>query len=431
MLKLVRSGSSRMYGRLLFFALLFGGVKLSGFSAALLLSSIAGLADYGRFEYALAVGLLLALPLNMGLQGAYPYFNLRMRQRGYRSIFYFHALLMGGALALLIGSDMLFFHWLPPQLATAGLLGGVIALQVLVAAILKSHEKILRAVLLEGGFFLLVNVLVAVLFFTQRDFEFYQLQYLLLGYLLSLLGVYTYHWNKSRADFSWMNYIIALRYGRHLVLSSFLLLLLTGSARIFVEYFLDIQTVGHYAFYLRFAMISIMIQQVFLIAFFRKIYQSEPSLLDRYYAPFLAAILLFSLGLWWGVPLFLSDYLPLLAASSQAYRLLYFTLCFHCIGWICLAFNENIIHRENLSARMNRGLLLLFAAMLVILLLLHYSGSLTVELLAIVNLLTLFGATELQFYLLYTHRGICLRRAQLVHRLILVVFGLGVGAFGA
>ena len=111
--------------RLLMFALVFGGVKLSGFASALLLSGICSLADYGKYEYALAAGLILAIPLNIGLQGAYPYFNLRLRKRGFRAIFYFHSISVCSVFLFLLLMDLLFIHLLNEKLIIAVLFGVV------------------------------------------------------------------------------------------------------------------------------------------------------------------------------------------------------------------------------------------------------------------------------------------------------------------
>ena len=72
------------------FSIIFGLIKLNSFTAALFLSNFtANAADYGLFEYAFSFGLILAIPLDFGLQVAYPFFNLKLKKEGFQSIFFF------------------------------------------------------------------------------------------------------------------------------------------------------------------------------------------------------------------------------------------------------------------------------------------------------------------------------------------------------
>lgn len=408
--------------RLLLFALIFGVVKLSGFSSALLLSSICSLSDYGKFEYALAAGLILAIPLNIGLQGAYPYFNLRLKKKGFRSIFYFHSIAICSFFLVVLILDLAFFQALNEKHRIAVLLGVIFSMQILLSSILKSHGSMFRAVVMDGGVFLAINCLILYGVFFQQAFSFNDLQWVLWSYALCLYLVNVFWWRRFKADFSKIKYMVAIRYGRHLVLSSFLIILFTGSARIFIEFFIDMETVGYYAFYLRFATITIMIQQVFLIAFFRKVYQSSPDILDGYFAPFLLVILMISLLLWIIIPILLSDHLQLLRNTIVQFRSLYFILCFHTLAWACLAFNENIIHRENLTSKMNKGLVFIFVLMFSLLFFLNHMGWLNVFYLAMINVLAIYAATEVQFALLAKERDFKMYNSRILMRVVMVLF---------
>ena len=182
------------------------------------------------------------------------------------------------------------------------------------------------------------------------------------------------------------------------------------------------ETLGHYAYYLRFATITIMIQQVFLIAFFRKVYQSPPKVLDQYFAPFLLAILIISLLLWATIPLLLSGYLSLLHDTIEQFRSLYFILCFHTLAWACLSFNENIIHREGLTVKMNIGLLVILIVMLMIFYVLWKFSLLDVFNLSIINALAIYAATEVQFSLLNRVRNFKMFNSLTLMRVIMLLF---------
>jgi len=420
--EVAKNKEQRSYIRLFLFTLVFGGVKLSGFASALLLAGICSLTDYGKYEYALAAGLILAIPLNIGLQGAYPYFNLRLKKRGFRAIFYFHSISVCSLFLFLLIIDVLFVQLLNGQLIIAVLFGVIFSMQILLSSILKSHGSMFRAVVMDGGVFLMINVLILSYILSQNQFSFYHLQWVLMTYALGLLFINIYWWQRFRADYSWVKYRVALRYGKPLVLSSFLIILFTGGGRIFIEIFIDLETLGHYAYYLRFATITIMIQQVFLIAFFRKVYQSAPKILDQHFAPFLLVILIVSLLLWAALPPLLSNYLPLLRDTIGQFRPLYFILCFHTLAWACLSFNENIIHREGLTAKMNIGLLIVLIIMLLMFYILWKINLLDVFNLSMINALAVYAATEVQFSLLRHARDFKMVNSLMLMRLIMLLF---------
>ena len=89
--------------RLSLFVIIFGFAKATVFFAPLLLSNLAGNAEtYGYVEYLLALGATISGVFNLGMSGAYPYFNIRLKEQGYTSVFYFHLLLNLGVLILAI-----------------------------------------------------------------------------------------------------------------------------------------------------------------------------------------------------------------------------------------------------------------------------------------------------------------------------------------
>lgn len=412
----------RDFSRIFTFAIVFGLVKLSGFSAAILLSNLATLDNYAIFEFAIAGGLMLAIPLNVGMQGAYPYFKLRLGKKGYVSIFYFHALVVVGTLFMVLLFDFFWLNYLPIKVRMILIMAGLLAMQMLGSTILKSHERIVKAVLVDGGIFLVLNFYLFYLYSQKATFQFHEFYTILLIYLGGFLCFFGVQFFKRLYDFSMTSYRNALAYGRHLVLSSVLIIGLTNGARIFVEVFIDSESLAYYAFYLRFALIILMIQQVFLITFFKKIYQTAPATLDRYFAILLGVLCCLALLIWWTIPLVFSPYLSLLHNSIDQYQDLFYLLCFHSIFWAALAFNENIIHREKLSLQMNLRFSALLFIMLSTLLVWSKWGQLNVQQLSFVNLIALFIAIELQFFILKKHRSIDFKHTKTLLRFSLSFF---------
>jgi len=383
------------------FSLVFTFVKLNAFTAALFLSNfVANTADYGLFEYALSIGLIAAIPLNFGLQGAYPFFNLKQQREGFKSIFYFHALLVSGLLFFFFVFNKWAYPLVPEKIAFALLIGGIIAMQVMLSAILKSHETIFPAVFLDGGLFLVLNLYNLWLYISGDTLDFAVLEWVFGLYLLFLFGLHSYRFWLAKSDFSWQRYGIALQFGRNLLVSSFLIICLTGSARILIEYFLGMEQVGIYAFYFRFAAAVVMIHQVVNIVFFKKMYESLPATLDKYFSMFLLFILVAGGILLFVVPIVFKGSLSLLDDTWLAYHKLYIILSFQMIFWICMALNENILYREQLSSKMNSwfaGLLLLMTGGIWWL---DQLGQLDIFNLTLINSICLIAACEVQFLLL-------------------------------
>lgn len=383
------------------FSILFVFVKINAFTAALFLSNfVDNTADYGLFEYALSIGLIAAIPLNFGLQGAYPFFNLKLQKTGFRSVFYFHSLLVSSLLCMLFMVNKWVFPFIPEKIAFALLIGGVIAMQVMLSAILKSHEVLFPAMLLDGGLFLVLNLYNLWLYVSGTSLDFALLEIAFSSYMLLLWGMHLLRFLYTRSDFSWSSYKEVLDFGKNLLLSSFLIICLTGSARIFIEYFLGMEQVGIYAFYFRFAAAVVMIHQVVNIVFFKKMYESSPAMLDKYFAVFLLFILVVGSMLLFTVPVLFEGKLSLLDQTWQTYWKLYVILSFQMIFWICLALNENILYREQLSVKMNRWFLILLVLMTAGIWLMARMDQLNVFNLTMINSICLALACEIQFMLL-------------------------------
>ena len=85
-----------------------------------------------------------------------------------------------------------------------------------------------------------------------------------------------YNFFKHKNQILINGYKIILRFSVHLLISTFLIFLITTSGRILVEYFFDFEAVGVYAFYFRLAAIVVMIYQVINILFFQETLYAEP-----------------------------------------------------------------------------------------------------------------------------------------------------------
>ena len=412
------------FSKLSWFTLVFGFVKLNAFTAALFLSNfVANVSDYGLFEYALTIGFMVAIPLDFGLNGAYPFFNIKLGKKDYKSVFYFHGLLMGGLMLSIFGIHEFIYSFLHTKYVFALLIGGIVSVQALSSSILKSHEVLIKAVIFDGGLFIALNAYNLWLYLSGGVFDVDNLQNCFALYLLLLTGAYAFLFWKEQSDFSLKKYFETLEFGRHIVFSAFLIICLTGSARIFIEWFLDLEAVGYYGIYFRFAAMTVMLHQIVNIVFFKKMYQAEAQTLDKYFAIFLQVLVVGALVLWQIIPPLFSGFITLLQDSYETYQSLYLILSFQMIFWIALALNENIIYREELSKEMNKGLSLIILGMAGGMYALYQMALLDIFNLTLINMLAIFLATEYQFSLL-KQKNIRLTKMRLTARGILLFFGI-------
>ena len=227
-----------MLWRIVQVGLVFGVIKSFSFLSVILLSNVvADVAQYGLFEYALGVGVLLAIVLTAGLQGAYPYFNLKLRAEGFRSLFFLHATgIAVFTLAFFFCNN--WFAWgVPRKFSLAVLLGGIVSIQMLLSSILKSHDHIKKAVIADSAVLLMLFFYIVGLNAVGGVFDYIFFEYALCSFLLILLIINVFCWFKFREDYTFRRYAQALDYGRHIILSAFLVMFLTTGGRILIEYF--------------------------------------------------------------------------------------------------------------------------------------------------------------------------------------------------
>ena len=402
-------------------SLVFAFVKINAFTAALFLTNFVGdIADFGVFEYALSIGLIAAIPLNFGLQGAYPFFNLKLKKEGYKSVFYFHSLSISLVLLGVFLIDFLGGNFLSPGISLALLVAGIYANQISFSSIFKSHDRVITAAFLDGGMFLILNTYNLFLFLTGNVYQLVYLKIFFLSYFTLLAGFNVYLFFKNRRDFSIDRYFDTLKYGKNIVVSTFLIICLTGSARIFIEHFLGSEAVGFYGFYFRLAAVTVLVHQVINIAFFKKMYEAEPRILDKYFALFLASLATVGLLMQQLIPMIFGNMFGLFAESTAEHQLLYLVLTFQMIFWIALALNENIINRENLAPKINSRYLFLLGGMVLAIYLLGEFDLLNLPSLTFVNMTVLFLGLEMQIRLLKS-KGIFFTKMRNVGRGVMIL----------
>ncbi len=396
----------------------FGLSKCVTFITPILFSNVVEVSSYGEIEYILSVGFLLAAPLSLGLHGSYPYFNLKLNRTGYRSLFEAHSLiLVGVAMLALVG-----YLFMDNVLWLALALGGLVAIQLIKSSIQKSHEQIQVASVLDSGVYYFLCIYLAIKSLLGMPFQVFDLvlpfgSYLFVMFIWSLKDYLT-----SKGDYNKKRYKESIAFGITVVISGFLMNGLVMGGRVAVEYFLGFEQVAYYGFYFRLAAVIVIFHQIINIAFFKKIYQSLPKTLDFYFSLLLLILIIGSVSLWWLVPMLFSSFFEVLRNTYTEFKWLYFIFAFYAVLWISMALGENIVYREKLAGLLNRALVVLIFVVLCSLFLLNSLYGLDLHMLAMVFMIGIYLACEIQHYLLRTKRSINLLRMRMVNRFIIVMF---------
>jgi len=377
------------------FGFVFSIAKATVYFIPLLLADVLSKSDFGILEYALAgLGMIVNTIINLGVPGAYPYFELKNKQPHLIPSFKLHAIILLIPFAI---NQILFFGFnLDVSFYLAFNVSFIIANQVFYSTQLKTHEKSTVAILIDSGIY--IFLLVCLILYWSKLFvlSIKIINWVLLFYALLYVLIAIQRFFKQRNEISFNQYKIILKFSVHLLVSTFLIYLITSSGRILVELFFNFELVGVYAFYFRLAAIVVMIHQVINIAFFKKIYTFRPRILDKYYYLFFIFIFILSISIYIFAPLIVSHFSEYFNATFENYKAIYFILSAQMVMWIASALNSNIIDRENLASKNNIKFLILIVFAIALMYILK--PWLTLSLLAYILYSVIFLACIIQYF---------------------------------
>ncbi|TXD83950.1 oligosaccharide flippase family protein [Subsaximicrobium wynnwilliamsii] len=340
------------------FGMVFSLAKATVYFVPLLLADVLSKSDFGILEYALAgLGMIVNTLINLGVPGAYPYFVLKDSQDHLTPTFRLHAIVL--IIPLVINQILFFGFGLDASFYLAFNVSYIIANQVFYSTQLKSHERSTVAVIIDSGiyFFLLFYYIAYQLKIITSSLEL--INKFILAYAIIYVFFAIQRYLKHKTEVSFQHYKTILKFSIHLLISTFLIYLITSSGRILVELFFDFESVGIYAFYFRLAAIVVMIHQVINIAFFKKIYTFEPKILDKYYFLFFIFIFCLSIIIYFIAPFVVGHFSGYFNETFKEHKAIYFILSAQMVMWIASALNSNIIDRENLASKNNSKFLVL------------------------------------------------------------------------
>lgn len=372
-------------------------------------SKILSKADYGTLEYALSFGLILAALLNLGVPNAYPYFKLR---RKYKTIFegfqvhFIYLLLINLFFGLVI--------WLfvpESQYFLAIIVAFVFTNQATYSMFCKSNEQIIKAVFLDALFYAFLLASYVFIRFLGGEQSIVSIGYFIAFYAIIYIAL-TLHKFKFFSKENIKKHQKLIKYGKSVMVSSFLILLIANSGRILIDEILEDKTlVADYGFYFRMASFVVILHQVLTLIYFKKIYTFDTDKLDNMFVVFIGLIIIGSIATYLIIPQ-IGPYFFDMFSSYESNKKLYLILCFQMIFWIVLANNENVIYREKLATKMNVYFIVLIAVVFSVLFLIR--SSLTIERITLALYIMIFLANIIQFYILNKHRKIKLKKTFLL-----------------
>jgi O-antigen/teichoic acid export membrane protein len=400
-------------------ALAFVAAKGTVFLLPLMFARSWNLRDYGRFEYSLAWGTLLAVPLGVGVGGAIPYFLLQREKPKYLGAFQLHALLAAAALVLLTIGYLVFGFPITSYLMA--FIAGVIVIQSITSTLYKVWEAPERASVVESGIYVVLFLAAAPLAVLGRTLNFRLLLIILNLYamflvMVSMKGFWPVrHW---RGQF--VRYGHAIRFGSPVVLTSACIVFLATSTRLLAGKFFSIEEVGIYSFFFRITSPVVLIHSLLTTVYFRKLYQSGERSLDTYFSLILLTAFAAGLFLFVAMPPVCHGFFPLLRHLNGENLGVYWLLVAQMVFWVAMALAEFIIYRQDQATKFSIILMGTIGALLAGSFLLKFAGGLTLLTLSQVQLGSLFLAVLAQIFLL-RRSGV-----RLVKTPILVVAVMGI-----
>ena len=372
------------------------------FLVPILLADILTKNDFGMLEYALAgVGMLLNSIISLGVPGAYPYFILRKKEKNIEEGFSLHPLWLLFAFLL----NLLFYHsfnFYGIEIYMAVNISYIIAVQKFYSTILKSQEKINKAVLLEAGIYLILFSFLLGYFFNLIQPNIFNISKAILSYAMFWVSYSLYKFYKVNKNQIFIKYKKIISFSIHLLLSSSFLFLLTVSGRILSKYFFDYESAGTYGFYFRLAAIVVLIYQVISVRYFKDLYTKSTSKLDFYFSSFYLFIFTLSILLYFLSPYIMPYFSNYFKETFSENRIVFFILFCQMTMWISSALNSSIVDREGLAKVNNWYFLGLF--ILSILMLYLYRDYLTLLSLTFILYSLFFIANITQFLALRTKK---------------------------
>lgn len=394
----------------------FGVSKAIVFLAPLILSNTLNKSDYGIVEYALNIGFIGAVILNLGVSNSYPYFKLKRKFKTVFSGFAIHYLfLLISSVLLLI---LVFVFKGKTEYVLSILFIYTLSNQINYSLQSKTDEKIVKAVIIDALFYVVLLLGYGLILFTKNtsvnNILYTSSLYAIIFVIISVLRLKKLNYKEDIKKYQKL-----IKYGKSVMISGLLILLIANSGRLLLEYlFHNKELVAIFSFYFRMASFVVIVHQILNIIYFKRIYTFNIKKLDHFFTVFLG-IIIFSATIMYVVIPLVGPYFFKLFKTFSLYKTTYLILCFQMIFWILLANNENVIYREKLANKMNIGfifLLVLFCFLVVV-----FKSKVSFQIAVFMLYLLIVFAVFIQLAILYKFKKIKLPRTTILSSVVFIL----------
>ena len=353
-----------MIKKKILFLLVFGLSKSIVFLAPLLLAEHMSVNDYGKVEYSIAgLGFILNTILNFGIPSSYGYFILTKKDNSIKEGYNFYVILL--MLYFLLTQGAYFF--VPEEVYLSLTISYILSNQVFYSYVSKAENKAIKATLFDSGiYYTLILMAVACLAIYERI----QFSYLLPAIFIYAFGYFVYGFISNRnirIKDALKSFYKIIGYSWHILIGSFLTILLLNSGRFFLEFFSeDYEQLAIFGFYLRISGISLVLFQVFYTLYFKDFFTKSIKVLDSYFAFFLFFILLYSVVSFYFLPPILMLFSDFFSRTYPNNESIFYFLTFFAFFWTSYNLFSNIIVREGFMNRSNVYMLVVLLVFVVL-----------------------------------------------------------------
>ena len=321
--------------------------------------------EYGKVEYSIGgLGFIINTILGFGIPSSYAYFILKKKDLKTELGYSLYLLIL--AFYYIIVQSLFFLF--PKHIYLSLIISFILANQVYYSYVFKSKEKPIYATLLDSGIYLVILLVILLNYISGINVQFIDIFIPMLIYSGVFLFIAIYKSLKIELSKAFVQLRKIISYSWHLLIGSFLIILLINSGRFILEFFLDdFEGIGVFGFYLRISGISLVIFQMLFIVYFKEIYTKSIKNLDTLFTYFLSLILMYSLISLYVLPLILNDYSSFFQETFPSNSKTFYTLTLFTFFWMSYNLFSNIIVRESLARNYNYyliGILALFSSTL-------------------------------------------------------------------
>jgi|GEM_PF-5392364 len=401
------------------FFLAFTISKIALVLVPIVLSNLVDSNEYANFEYGLSWGLILSVLFRFGFEYFFSNFNLVKKDNSFNSVVYFHGLVLGLFVFLLL---LLFFIGLINENIVISIgFGLILAIQELISNTFFTNGQPARGSLNQNGLINVIGLICILLFFFKKlDFNSLLLVSLFLYFIYLEYLTYSYY-RKSQKTSILKGYKYIFNYSLKFLVFVLLYMWIFHSWKIFTGAFLGIAMVGIFSIYYRVTSVVIVFEKMVEQLFFKQIYQKPLKVIDRYYSFFLILILIFGLGFSFVFKTFFVENVSIIKTSINDYPSLLWVFTVSMVFWSSLTLSQKVLLREKISFRIIIFYFIISILSFFTLYLLYLFESLNIELLVFIYAIVLFILGEINFYEIKCVQGYNFRNSRVIIIISLIV----------